>query len=246
MLAFDQKILGFTRREIWFEPRPSEVSGADKVIFKSCTEKTDIDGYTREDFTTLTIDLGPGAEAAFNGFNKTCQNQIRKGEKHGIEVSVNRDHEEFCRLYAAFTKAKKLPRLPVNAGFLEKHGTLFTARAQGALISGSFFLNNGHTLRLYISASLRLDAQSGIDPAFAGYAGRMLMWRAIAFGCESGLAEFDLGGYYTGEKPDAEKEKINFFKEGFTRNVTTRYNYTKYYSKPMELLARAAGLLKRS
>jgi lipid II:glycine glycyltransferase (peptidoglycan interpeptide bridge formation enzyme) len=62
-------------------------------------------------------------------------------------------------------------------------------------------------------------------------ANKLTVWNAIKYAKEKGIKEFDMGGYYTGEKKDIQKENINIFKKSFGGKSATHYICKKDYSK---------------
>ena len=113
---------------------------------------------------------------------------------------------------------------------MKKYGTLFTAEFNGEILLGRFYLEDKNNIRALFSASKRFKVDKEKARLIAN-ANKLLTWNAIKYAKEKGIKEYDLGGYYTGEKKDIQKENINIFKNSFGGKLVTHYIYEKDYSK---------------
>ena len=57
MLEIDNSRFIFKFKDIWFCEIPFDIIGYDRVIFHECTKDVNIKGFSKEEFTTLVIDL---------------------------------------------------------------------------------------------------------------------------------------------------------------------------------------------
>jgi len=117
----------------------------------------------------------------------------------------------------------------LDVEYMKKNGILFISEFQGKIIGGYFYLSDGKIIRSLLSASSRFE-EKDISRRILGHSDRLIIWEAIKYSKEKGMITFDMGGYYTGEKPDAQKESINDFKKSFGGELVTHYIYQKDYS----------------
>ena len=89
---------------------------------------------------------------------------------------------------------------------MKKNGILFVSEFQGKIIGGQFYLSDGKNIRIWLGASRRLE-ENGISGQLSGNSNRLIIWEAIKYAKEMGMITFDMGGYYTGEKPDNRKRR---------------------------------------
>lgn len=244
MIEINKKVMIFRTKEFWFCDEPFDVKNCDNVSFRACKKKLDAPGFKRKEFTTLVIDLSQDLENIWKNMDSSsCRYVIKKAEKGGIKIKLNQRREDFYRLNKQFKTSKGLgARNTDSLGFIERYGTLFTAEFQKEMIAGCLFLEDKNNIRWLLGASKRLN---NIKSKLSGDANRLLLWEAIKYAKEKGIKEFDFGGYYTGEKKDEQKEKINFFKKGFGGKLITHYTYQKGYSKFYKILESIYNLKNR-
>ena len=230
MLEIEKKKLIFKRKEIWFSDYPFNVSGCQVVTFKECKNKTELKGFERKDFTTLVIDLTQDLDTIWKNMdNSSCRYSIKRAKREGIEIKINCNYEEFYEINRSFAKDKDLGTGDIPVRFFEKNGTLFTAEFNGEVIGGQFYLNDENNMRWLVGASKRLEVNKEMA-TLIGNANRLIIWEAINYAKNRGIKEFDMGGVYTGNAPDEQKERINKFKKSFGGELVTHYIYEKYYS----------------
>jgi lipid II:glycine glycyltransferase (peptidoglycan interpeptide bridge formation enzyme) len=233
----------FKTKEVWFSP-PFDVTGYHLVVFHAAKPKLDLDGFQREAEPTLVIDLNQELETIWNNMSKTSTRGIRAAQKAGVEVKLNENYEEFQDMNTRFRKAKGLPQYSFPTDVLKRSGPLFTAEHDGEVVSGLAYFEDDYTIRYTVGASPRLEV--GKERAsLIGKATSLLHWDAINYAKRKGIREYDLGGYYTGDR-DKEKMRINTFKRHFGGQLVERYAYTKYYSRMFQVVGRLGSLLHRS
>ena len=167
--------------------------------------------------------------------NKTCRNEIKRAKKEGVVIKVNQDYDTFFTINSEFRKLKGLPAYNVDVEYMKKNGILFCSEFQGKIIGGQLYLSDGKNIRWLLSASRRLEENSNIG-RISGNANRLMVWEAIKYAKDGGMNIFDVGGYYTGKKPEPQKEGINMFKNSFGGKLVTHYIYQKDYSKIFSLV----------
>jgi lipid II:glycine glycyltransferase (peptidoglycan interpeptide bridge formation enzyme) len=244
MLGMESRAFGFRTQTIWFADEPYDIADMDSICFLACKKKMDLDGFEREDLATIIIDLKTGTDAIWNDFSSKCRSSIKKAEKEGVEVKVDRDYEGFIELNENFREEKGLTADSRTPKFMKEHGVLLTAYHQGELVSGVYFVKDEKHILGLLAASKRLEVDSERRSTIAN-ANRMLFWEGMRYGVEKGMELYDLGGYYVGTEPDPEKERINEFKRRFGGTVVDDFIYRKDYSLKMRMARKAMGGLQK-
>lgn len=227
MLQIERKIYIFRTKEIWFSDYPFDVEGYDGVTFLACKNKVDREGFTREEFTTLVIDLTQDLDVIWENMSKSsCRYAINRAIRDGVKVELSKNYEEFYEINRSFRKAKGLPQSSITVEFMEKYGTLLVAESDGEILGGQLYLEDENNMRWLLGASKRLEVDKE-KATLIGNANRLMIWEAIKYAKEKGIKEFDLGGYTGGDN----KDTIDIFKQSFGGKLTTHYIYRKEYSK---------------
>jgi lipid II:glycine glycyltransferase (peptidoglycan interpeptide bridge formation enzyme) len=177
------------------------------------------------------IDLTQELDQIFMEMSASYRKAIRRAEKNGIVVKNSTNYDVFYAINQRFRKQKKLSSYDggVDVTYMEKYGTLFTAEIEGEIVAGYLDLEDEKNIRGLIGASLRFEADKDKMRSIAD-ANKLMTWEEIKYAKAKGLTEYDMGGYYTGTEKDEEKERINYFKQGFGGKVVTHYIYQKDYS----------------
>ena len=245
MLEITRRNRMFRIKEVWFDDYPHDVDGCHRVVFCDCKNKADGSGFDcKRQAPTLVIDLTQDLDVIWGKMNRgSCRQPILKAEKEGIEVKWNHDCDEFYKMYCSIARVKGLSSLrPLEV--IKKHGTLFVAEYNCEIISGICYLEDKNTMRALVAGSKRFDG----DMAYASRVARatkLIVWRALTYAKDRGIREFDMGGYYTEEVKDEQREGVNIFKRRFGGELTMRYVYQKDYSAVYKL-ARRVCRLKRN
>lgn len=235
MLEIESKRYIFKTKTIWFSDAPFDVSGYDGVSFHACTEDVDLEGFSKQEFTTLVIDLTQELDTIWKDMSKSsCRYSINKAKKEGVTVRVNQNYKEFYSINSEFRKEKGLSKFDVDIEFMKRNGILFISEYQGKIMGGQFYLCDGNSIRWLLGASKRLE-ETGHMRTLIGNANRLMIWQAINYAKDNKISNFDLGGYYTGEIPDSQKHSINVFKKSFGGELVTHYIYQKDYSRVYSL-----------
>ena len=235
MLEIERKRYIFKTKEIWFSVYPFDVKGYDSVIFRACKNKVGMKGFSREEFTTLVIDLTQDLDVIWKNMSKSsCRYSINRAKKDGVKVKLNQNYEEFYEINQSFRRNKGLPTGSEKIEIMREYGTLFVAEFDGEILGSQLYLEDENNIRWLVGASKRLEVDKE-KATLIGNANRLMVWEAISYAKEKGIKEFDLGGFYTGEAKDEQKERINVFKKSFGGELTTHYIYQKDYSKIYKL-----------
>jgi len=233
----------FKTKQIWFADYPYDVKGVDRVIFRDCKNKADVSGFTCEKITTLIIDLTQNINLIWKNMSSgNCQKPIKRAERAGIKIKINQGYDEFYYLYKLVRETKSLDK-PLKLSDIKKYATLFVAELDGKIISGHGYLKDDKNMRSWVIGSKRFNL-NGDRATMVANAGKLIIWEAMKYAKNSGIEEFDFGGYYMGDKKDLQKEKINFFKKSFGGELTAHYNYRKDYSKIFNFVTKIYYKLK--
>lgn len=229
-LEIDSKKYIFKTRVIWFSDYPYDVEGCHSVIFRACKNKVNLEGFEREEFTTLVIDLTQDLDTIWGNMSKkSCRYEIKRAMREGIQTGLSQAYEQFYEINRLFRRQKGLSGL-TSPEFMRKYGTLFTAEYEGEIIGGQLYLEDKDNIRWLLGASKRLEVDKE-KAILIGCGNRLIIWQAINYAKEKGIKEFDMGGYYSGGKGAEILNTPNLFKLSFGAKVTTHYIYQKDYSK---------------
>ncbi len=229
MLAVDESKFIFKTRKIWFSEAPFDITGYDGVTFYECTRDVDLKGFSKEEFTTIVIDLSQDLDTIWKKMDRTCKKYIGFAKKSGVIIRLNQDYDTFSTINAEFRKAKGLSDYNLDIGFMKKNGILMVSEYEGNILGGQYYITDGKNIRGILHSSKRLEETGPMNKIISG-ASRLMIWEAICYAKEHGMSTYDMGGYYTGKEPDPQKEGINRFKDSFGGQVVTHYIYQKDYS----------------
>jgi len=70
MLEVDESKFIFKTKKIWFSEAPFDVTGYDGVTFYECTRDVDLEGFSKEEFTTIVIDLTPDLDTIWKKMDR--------------------------------------------------------------------------------------------------------------------------------------------------------------------------------
>jgi len=157
------------------------------------------------------LDLTPGAERVFAGFNKNHRRNARIAERAGVRIvrgSSADDLEVFYRLHLRTRRRLGVPIQPRRFFRLLRErvltpglGFILTAYSGETPVASAVFGSHNGTLIYKYSA--RDERYAKLD---ANY---LLLWSAIRWGCESGHRTFDLG------RSDLDQPLLRGFKDGW-------------------------------
>jgi hypothetical protein len=237
MIILDDIFLIFRVKNVFFADRPREIEGCDVLTFHCCRDAGPVEGFTRQDCLTSIIDLNQDREVLWRNIDrKSCRSCINRALKNDIPVLIDGGYEKFYELNRNFVKQKGF-REPFDFNIptvenMKKYGRLFSTELNGEIIAGNLYLDEGSRMRLWVSASRRLESDRE-TARMIGDANRLLHWRAIEYAKERGMTEFDWGGLWSDEKAagDPAKMAINNFKLSFGGTVAPGVNYQKVYTR---------------
>jgi lipid II:glycine glycyltransferase (peptidoglycan interpeptide bridge formation enzyme) len=229
----------FKKKWVWFEEPGNEVD-ADVVTFFSYAD-LDVPQYSKKEGWTTVIDLLKPQEEIWQAFRPGfIAEQIKKGERKGIQIRQDENWEGFKALYRSFREHKGIPK--DDERLFEKHGVNFSAYINSELLASGVFICDERNIRAWALASKRLDGLDGKGKDLVGFANRMLLWEAIKFGKASGRHRFDFGGIAISD--DGTVPPLTVFKEAFGGTRIKNYYYTKTNSPVLNMLSRIKKVLK--
>ncbi len=247
MLEIDSQIYMFHTfhlKEIYFADYPYDVDGCATVTFNFCRNKIDLPGFSRQEETTLVIDLTQDLDALWKNMKKkSCQYQVNRARREGVVIKRNQNFEEFHQIYRSFWQEKMHAYTRIRPEHI-KYGTLFTAEIDDETVAGQLYLEDASYIRWLIGGSKRLEVSED-KAALIGCANRLMHWEAIQYAKEKGIKEFDFGGIYSGDDKNDPRYSINIYKQSFGGTLVTYYNYNKVYSKAYKLLLNPYRLVKK-
>jgi len=234
MLIIENKVLGiFKTADIWFSDSPENTQEFDALTYRQCKNKSDLPGFERSEYSTLILDLEEEVDDIWKGItSKSCKYNINRAKREDVSVEISQDYEGFIERYNKFAKDKGIELSGFSIEEMKRFGALFVAKYDNKIVSSHLYLEDDKYIRSLLACSDRFSDISKI----AGYANRLIIWEAIQYAKNKGIKTFDFGGYYTGKKPDSEKEKINKFKKEFGGKLVTQYNYKRVDSPVYKLL----------
>jgi len=217
----------FRKKWVWFET-PHDISNVDMVTFFSYDDAKTLDFKKSEDLTSL-IDLSALLEEIWSRTREQfIRVQVERGKRRGITVRQdNADFPLFRPIYERFRRLKGLP--PESWEVIESNGLLFSAWYEGKIMAGMVCIEDGHSMRLWKLASVRLEGAEKSMQKIAGEANRLVIWEAIRIAKERGYRFFDLGGIHP-ESSDPGIKAVAAFKESFGGERKVTYYYHKAYS----------------
>jgi len=184
-----------------------------------------------EPFPTLLLDLTQSKELLFAAIKKDTRYEIRRAEKNdGCVAEHITQPRALLSIFESFYRAFAQQKGVVVPDFesLDRMccaGKLVLTRivrGEEALVWHAYCCIKGRGRLLY-SASLFRGLDSG-QRNLIGRVNRYLHWHDILAFKDASFHTYDLGGWSPPESGDAEKQKINQFKEEFGGNVTIEFN----------------------
>lgn len=220
----------FTLQEKWFS---TEVRKADALSFVSyiqCNCNGSIPGFKRVPFFTALIDLSMDRGEILSRCGKNTRYKIRRAERDNVKIEIEHDKNRFIAFYNSFCRDKKLQRLKLTS--LERFGMkLCITKAMyndKSLAMHAYLVDqNISRSRLLYAATLFRQEKNSVKRNFIGMANRFLFYKDMVFFKDSGIRQFDFGGYAK-NTDDRDLSGINEFKEGFYGVVIEESNYLSY------------------
>lgn len=203
---------------VFAEMRPVvEVSDHQSVLLDA--------DYEYYDYLNYVVDLETSEEELWSGLSKSCQKQIRKSRRRGVEIRVMNSVEGAQLLYRFLQASYRRSRVPLA------HISLFESAIQ----------HMAEQVRISIAFYQKRPVAGGIllafkDRALAWYGGSerergvspfdLLTWEEMRWAREAGLRWYDFGGAGCPNEPYGPRD----FKSKFGGALVNYGRYRKVYS----------------
>lgn len=172
--------------------------------------------------THHTLAIGTDEKALLASFDKDTRYNIRRGQRNGVTVTLDRSLEGMAAFYRLQVLTRHRLGVPVQPWRFFAHlhrlviepglGFVLLARADGQLLSAAVLLNwNGTLIGKYLASDAR---------RWAMRPNHVLIWEAIRWACQNGYHTLDFG------RTDDEDEGLRRFKLGWgAREEPLTYSY---------------------
>lgn len=208
-------------------------------------------GWSSHQRSTRIIELDQPENALLHACSKSNRYKIeRAGRRDNVQTAFlsspdERGLLEFAQYYDSFAASKDIPPLRRDQfTALARAGNLVisTARTEdGSVLAAHAYLVDQSRARLTHSASVfRLEADSA-ERNRIGRTNRLLHWDDMIRLRGSGVKTYDLGGWYTGHRDQAQL-RINSFKEEFGGRVVHEWDIFRAGSTRGSLYLRGRNL----
>lgn len=219
-VAIPRKYLFIRWCEVWFADKPYTIE-YPCTVFYSCRQDVEHRDMIRKWTTHVhSIDLTLGLDRIWKDIAVQTRKEIKKAERIGVEIHINKHFDEFYEINKRFALKKNLRNLILPVDFMRRYGTLFTAVYNNEVLGEALFFEDEQVMELQLMASLRLETSKD-EAKIIGHAIRLLIWRAIQYAYDKGLSEFSLGAVDPGNLDSG----IGFFKTRFGGTIVAKYNY---------------------
>ncbi len=216
--------------EAWFDEEPGQ-ERVDLILYRQHPQPPP-HASCRPRFTLVT-DLRREPDDILAAMSKETQYKIRRaGQRDGLQhqfrwADAAAAIPEFCRFYNHFAEQKRLARanmrrLRAMVGINGLALSVVSEYKLGPLVWHAYLIGPGRA-RLLHSASHYRDATDSAVRNLVGRANRYHHWRDMLEFRDRGVSSYDWGGWYGGST-DAEKLRVNRFKEGFGGSKIQEYD----------------------
>ncbi|OGF21877.1 MAG: hypothetical protein A2V63_03555 [Candidatus Eisenbacteria bacterium RBG_19FT_COMBO_70_11] len=187
---------------------------------------------------SVQVDLAQDLDAIKSSFRATTRHEIDRAAKRGIRcevVTAKPDYEALLLIMQRMFRAKGLPA-PDARMMHALWDTVFapgrfgrvivTKDEQGdAPLGGIVLLVHGERC-VYTWGATDPERRAG------QYAGQLAHWQGMAWAKARGCACYDMGGYREDAPPESPMDKINRFKQGFSKQVVRFVPLHRRYLRP--------------
>jgi lipid II:glycine glycyltransferase (peptidoglycan interpeptide bridge formation enzyme) len=236
-VTYYRKKGGVAIAEIWYNSEEQPEKKVDLIKYRF-VEKKQKRASSLEELFTLVLDLKNDDEKLFARIGKSTRYEINRArERDNIECYTFLGQDEKNREKAAryidyfneFTSQKN--RSEIDFSDLEQfinNNTLCIRCAASAdrsvVFSMHAYVVSDGRARLHQSSSHFRKSDNSEFRRLIGRANRLLHWDDMVYFKNTGLAYYDFGGWYGGQR-DKEKLAINEFKESFGGEKHQEYSY---------------------
>jgi serine/alanine adding enzyme len=207
-------------RVLFTEVRALHPPKAEKAALTRC-------GYVHEDYLNFIIDLHRSGDELWQSLSNTCRANIRRGQKHGVEIEEVTTKEGVDILYQLLKVSFVRAQVPLadKSLFAQAFKVLqprdmlriFVAYYEARPIGASVVLLYKNTV---------YEWYWGIQITKSVYPAESVTWHRIKWGQEHGYALYDFGGAGWPNKPYGVRD----FKAKFGGRMVNFGRYRKIYS----------------
>jgi len=222
MIKIIRRKFGMKILELRYPNKLIEEKGHDAILIRSFKNLNCSKDWNKTEHITMTIDLTKPLNKIFQRMNKNYQKHIRREEREKIEVSIGeeKDLKEFYnKLFIKLYKKKNLKIWPYN--YLKK-GTLWVAKKDNKILSGSIVFSDKDYATQVFTVSEHIEYNGN----------RFLIWKAVQYYKNKGLKEFNFGGGFSD------------YKKRFGSYEKPVWNYMKYVSRKSKILNKIRNFFK--
>jgi len=226
---------------------------SDTFLTENVAEKKDINYYIQvpvnhclslQEFHTLLIDLSATKEEIWSRIYHRTQTEISSFQnnnkfEHKVLYSVSqKNFAEYLQLLEKFTAIRKIRR-PEKERLIayNREGILFISliNSGNEIYCINFYrVTEQRAVNLHSFTTQELIS-SDHSSSFFGKAHRTLHWMDMMYFKENGIAKYDFGGWYNGDK-DESLLHINQFKEQFGGERIKEFSGAIYHHPLLKLI----------
>jgi hypothetical protein len=227
MLIFKRRTVSIA--EFWFD---EEIRNPAVDVIRIIQRSSPLENKKWEEFYTIVVDIKQDEEAIFNSMDSVTRRYIRRvvAEDHLTFEGCCTDEEtieKFVIYYNEFAQIKGIPQ--IRSKKLKEYasiGRLDISKvldADGGVISWLVYYKDSGRVRALYNCSNYVQSQDTSYRNLIGRANRFLHWQDMLKFKAQQITDYDLGGWYPGDK-DLAKLGINRFKEGLGGAIVKNFN----------------------
>jgi len=242
MLITERKFGIYKILNIYFVEELMTVNIPDCDVVTYYTNKNwgEIKGYERKNCYTTIINLTQDNDVIWKRIKRQHKRHIRRAEKNGTKVSVNKNYEKFYQIYNKFLIEKNYADLfglkLFSLQFMQKYCILFTAEKQGEILGGNLYFYDEDNA-LSVSTVYQLFGNSIEKNKQISDANCYIHWEAIQYFKTLGVIKYDLGGLEDNAKTlNHQIDGVDYYKRSFGGDIISQYEYRKFNSRFNKLL----------
>jgi Acetyltransferase (GNAT) domain len=190
-------------------------------------------GWSSHWRSTRIIELGQAEDALFRACSKSTRYEIERARRRDnvrtalLPSSDERVLLEFAQYYDSFAATKNVPPLRRDQfTAMARSGKLVISTARnedgGLLATHAYFVDQSRARLTHSASMFRVEAESAERYRIARV-NRLLQWDDMIRFRASGVKTYDMGGWYTGGRDQAQL-RINAFKKEFGGRIVHEWD----------------------
>lgn len=175
---------------------------------------------------TVYIDLDKGIEKIWTeDISSKNRNMIRKAKKHGLEVRISENYEEFIKIYNETMEKVKADSYyffdeKYYSNLLKNNNVkLFSVENNGNIIAAAIFMEYHKFIHYHLAGSKKESLSFAPN--------NILIWEVIKYACNNKFKFFHLGGGNT----DSSENSLYKFKKCFSKDKSRFYIGKRIHNK---------------